>query len=205
MNTLIETITYKGHDIEVHYDNDAESPGKWDNEDCFIVYNHKQFNVKRDGFNPEAIYEHITETKRNFYDGYYVFSLYAYIHSGVSLSVSNNSYPFTCGFDTSMAGFVLVKRQKGWSYNKKKAFERAKSLVDTWNLYLGGEVYGYDSEHGGCWGFYGDEGKEGMISQAKEEIDEFLHEQKKQHFETLKNWIRSKVSILYRKPFELVI
>ena len=42
-----ETIEYKGHTIEIDYDETPYSPDEWGNEDMFIVYDHRQFYVKR--------------------------------------------------------------------------------------------------------------------------------------------------------------
>lgn len=206
MSNLIETIEYKGFEIEICYDTDPQSPDHWDNDDLFLVYDHRQFSVKRDGFNPYKIYEHYQETKKLFYDGYYVFPLYAYIHSGVSLSLGRSGYPFTDRWDVSSTGFILVKRMKGWTWKKKQALKAAESLVEEWNQYLSGEVYGFDWEHGRCWGFYGD--MEYCISQARDEVDGYIeHENKariKAHLTQLRTWIINRVPFAYRKPLELI-
>ena len=199
MNDLIETIEYKGREIEVFYDFDVESPDAWGNDDVFLVYDHRQFYVQRDGFDPDNIFNNMEEGFKLF-DGYWVFPLYAYIHSGVSLSLGRNKYPFTCGFDTSFKGFVLVKRQAKWSYKENQAYKIAESLVETWNIYLSGEVYGYNSDSGSCWGFYGDEGKEQMIAEAKGEIDYDIKKERKEHFERVKTWIKNHVPFYARKP-----
>ena len=169
-NNLIEKLNYRGYDIEVCYDSDPSSPDEWKNEDCFIVYDHRNFTIKRDGFNVHDIYEHLKEGYKT-YDGYWVIPLFAYIHSLVSLSVSKEAFLSGCRWDTSFAGFVLVKRQKNWSYKFDQAFKIAKCITEEWNIYLSGDIYGYNSDFGGCWGFYGDKGMKLMISEAKDEID----------------------------------
>lgn len=202
-DNLIETIEYRGYEIEVCYDTDAESPDLWGNDRVFIVYDHRDFDVRRKGFDPQDIFDHITETKRLFYDGYFVFPLYAYIHSGVSLSLGRSGYPFNCPWDTSYKGFVLVKRCKGWTYTRKKAEELAQSEVEEWNTYLSGDVYGYNSEVGGCWGFYGDEGRKQMIEDAKGEIDYEIEKKRESHFKQLKTWIKNRVPLEKRYSFQL--
>ncbi len=167
---LLETLTYRDHEIEIHQDENVESPDQWGNTDVFVVYDHRQFCVKREGFEPKDIFEHMTTTKKNFYKGYHVFVLYAYIHSGVALSVLNDAYPFNDRWDVSTTGFILVKKQKG-TYTRRMAIESAMGEVKIWNIYLSGDVYGYNSEVGSCWGFYGEDGKEQMITEAKGEID----------------------------------
>ena len=200
-DNAIEVINYRGHDIEVFQDDDVESPDTWGNEDVFIVHEHRQFNVERRGFDPQDIFEYLQSGKK-LYAGYWVFPLYAYIHSGVSLSLGKNTYPFTCQWDTSFAGFVLVKRTKGWSWTEEKACVIAGLEVDEWNMYLSGDVYGYNSEHGSCWGFYGEEGMKDMIEDAKAEIDYAIKEELKQHLIQLKQWIKAKVPLQYRHSFK---
>lgn len=193
---------YKGRTIEIMYDESPMSPEEWGNEDCFLVYDHRQFSVERKGYDPTDIFAHLEETKKFFYEGYYVFPVYAYIHSGVALSLGRTSYPFTCNWDTSYRGFALVKRQKGWTYTRTKAEKVAKSIVEEWNQYLGGEVYGYDTGTDSCWGYYGDEGRKEAISQAKACIDFEVKDTIKTHCNKVKQWIRNKVALIYREPLQ---
>ncbi len=55
-----ETIDYKGHKIEIIQDEDAESPDVWGNEDLFLVYDHRDFNVERKGIIPREIHQYLT-------------------------------------------------------------------------------------------------------------------------------------------------
>lgn len=191
----IDTINYRGIDINIFQDEDYESPSEWDNDDCFVVYDHRNFCVERKGFDPGEIFEHTQRTKRLFYDGYYVFPLFAYIHSGVSLSLGKTRYPFTDPWDTSFKGFVLVKRQKGWSYLKDKAIKIAQSVVDEWNDCLSGNVYGYDCGFDSCWGFYGDYNKSGLIEQAKSVVDYELKTRLTTRINQVKTWIKNSVPL----------
>lgn len=204
MRDTIRTEHYKGFDIEFAYDHDASSPDYWGNTDVFLVYDHRQFSVERKGFDPSDIMEHVRETKRWFYDGYFVFPLYAYIHSGVSLSLGSSGYPFNDRWDTSMAGFILVKRQTGWTYTKAKAEKVANSHVEEWNTYLSGDVFGYDWEHGGCWGFYNTDSIPEVLKDVKLEIDQYISDkiQKKvkAHIPKVKSWIKNRVPLIYREP-----
>jgi hypothetical protein len=158
--------------IKVVQDEQPDSPDEWGNEDAFIVYDHRQFSVTRKGFDPREIFEHIERTKKYFYDGYHVFPLYAYIHSGVALSVGDHNFP-DARWDVSMTGWVLVQKTKGWTWRRAKALEVAKAITEEWNQYLSGDVYGYkvydmgdaeadeeDEDEGtmvdSCWGYYGE-------------------------------------------------
>lgn len=174
----IEIIDHKGYDIHIYNDENAESPDKWENTDAFLVYDHRDFCIKRKGFDPTEILGHIQETKRRFYDGYYVFPVFAYIHSGVSLSVSHHNFP-DARWDVSKSGFCLVRREKG-VWPKQKALKLAEVIIEEWNQWLSGDVYGYESDISSCWGFYGALGKEQMIAEAKAEIDSVIEQKQKE-------------------------
>lgn len=74
------------------------------------------------------------------YSDYFIFTVNAYIHSGVSLSLSNDKYPFNDRFDVSTTGFVLVEKEE---YNEESAKNIAEGLIETWNTYLSGQVLYY--------------------------------------------------------------
>lgn len=200
MGNLIEKINYKGKIIETFYDENPMSPDEWKNDELFLVYDHGQFYVPVKGFDPVDIFQYFQENKRTLYKGYFVFPVYAYIHSGVSLSLGRNNYPFTCRWDTSSRGFVLCKKQKG-CYSSKKAYDLAEGLIEEWNQLLSGEVYGYNSDCGSCWSFYGDEGYKQMIIEAKGEIDYAEKKTVKNHIAKLKEQIRNRVPLMHRKQF----
>ena len=87
---------------------------------------------------------------------WWTFPLYAYIHSGVRLSLS----PFSCPWDSGQIGQVYVA--KDTARTCKRAERIAESYVATWNQYLEGDVWGYQIEADGevvdsCWGIYGRE------------------------------------------------
>ena len=139
---------------------------------------------------------------KKLYDGFWFFPVYAYIHSGVALSLSRNGYPFTCGWNTSFKGFILVERVKGWSWKENQAYEIAESHIETWNIYLSGQIYGYYSEAGSCGGFYGDEGYKEMMAEAKGEIDGEIKYKREQHLKQVKTYIKNHVPLQVRKPIE---
>lgn len=146
-----------GNILRVIQDENAESPDYWDNEDIFLVYEHRQFNVSREYFHPRDIFEHIKalHTGENkdriepLYEKYYIFNVYAYIHSGINLSLNNNSYPFNDKFDVSTTGYVLVHKEsfadkeKQTIIDEKTARKYAEDLIETWNQYLSGDVWGF--------------------------------------------------------------
>jgi hypothetical protein len=87
------------------------------------------------------------------YSDYWIFPVFAYIHSMVILSLSDSSYPHTCPWDTSFRGFILVEKVQEWyidnstkevNIHTEKAEEQAQGLIETWNNYLSSNVYGYE-------------------------------------------------------------
>ena len=138
----IETKRIGKYKIDVVQDEDANSPDFWGNDDVFVVYDHRQFDVRRKGFEPRDIFDHTSSRNKMFYDGHYVFVLYAYIHSGVALSVGDHNFP-DARWDVSSTGFVLVQRQKNWTWKRSEALKVAKAVTEEWNQYLRGDVYGY--------------------------------------------------------------
>jgi hypothetical protein len=152
MEQPVEEFEHAGLTIKIYQDYDAEAPDRWENEDLFLITTrNREFDVQRDGFTVESVSagEHKAD--------YHHLPLIAYVHSGVGLSLSRERYPFNCPWDSGKIGFVLVKKRAGFR-NIRKA---AQSLVDEWNQYLSGDVYGYVIESDGeghedsCWGFYG--------------------------------------------------
>ena len=198
---------YRGFTIKVLRDDDYESPDEWGNDDVFLVYDDRSFSVQRNGFNPAEIWSHFNDEphKHKLYNGYYVFEVYAYIHSGVALSLGRNGWPFNCPWDTSMKGFALIKRAKG-AYKEEKARKLAEGLIKLWNDYLSGNVYGFDVVESGdsCWGYYGDPEDSGLLEDAKSSIDHTIQVRLKKRQEELKNQILAKVPIQYRKEFDLL-
>jgi len=206
-NESILREEYKGYVITVGYDTNAESPQMGDVEclDAFIVYNHRQFYVKarigsvnldvsevseyfriKNELKNVGLSETYREELGDELKGYFDYSseftvkpLFAYIHSGVSLSLTGGK----CQFDESCSGYLFIKKQEEGGEDEEVL---AKSVIDMWNDYLGGNVYDYEihkettCEHCGHTesefvSDYGDiYGKpEDAMRMAKEEIDEF--------------------------------
>jgi hypothetical protein len=95
-----------------------------------------------------------------------ILPLYLYDHSGITISTT----PFSCGWDSGQIGFVFISKDKvkneyGVKRVTKKEIEKATKVllaeVETYDLYLRGEVYGYTliNENGdiedSCFGFIG--------------------------------------------------
>ena len=82
-----------------------------------------------------------------------IFPLYAYIHSGIALSLK----PFSCPWDSGQIGRVFVARSEASAECSTECIALGK--VREWSTYLAGERYGYQLESpdgdqvDSCWGF----------------------------------------------------
>ena len=154
-------IYYKGYKIKIRQDEDYESLNDWKDENLFLVYDHRQFTVKIDGFEPNDIYNYLElkskiaspigldesqeeledEIKGYFdYDSkYWIFPVEAYIHSGVDLSLFSGTKK--CRWDSSVTGYILASKEE--FKNLETATNAAEELIKTWNQYLSGDVWGY--------------------------------------------------------------
>lgn len=190
---MSETIEYKGLKIKIEQDQDAESPSAWGDNSLFLVANHRDFYVpepgeKRCPSDPAELLEWYKST-------HWIFPLEAYIHSGVRLAFGHEGNFPDRRWDVSQLGFIFAAK-KEWRLNKS-ARKAAASLIETWNQYLTGDVYGYIVEDGepdeeSCWGFYG---YDYCVEQAKEQADSILAHRLKAKTEKAKAFIKNAVPL----------
>lgn len=152
-----EDINYKGYKIKIRQDEYYESPNDWGDENLFLVYDHKQFTVKRKGFEPQDIYESGLAYEKN----YWILPVEAYIHSGVSLSLFSGTK--LCRWDSSVSGYILASKKE--FKNLETAKTAAEGLIKTWNQYLSGDIWGYIIEKSNT-----------VYSISKEKFDRLLFE-----------------------------
>jgi len=185
-NDLIESIDYKDYKINVYQDMDYHSPELYDGDDkdLFLTAYHRDFSVDSkiisksecvalatcDYDGDDDLKTRCQELKKQ----YHYFDLEAYIHSGVVLALSYEGNFVDRKWDVSQLGMVFASKKE--FKTRDKARQAALSLIETWNDDLSGNVHGYmienknGNEFGGCWGFYGDYQKSGLIESAEAEI-----------------------------------
>ena len=125
---------YKNYSYLIEQDKFTENPDQW-SDDLFLVYDHRNFCIERDGFYPTEINDYLNGDDDYDFSDYWIFPIYAYIHSGVSLSLTHNGDKW----DTSMQGYMLANKKEFIS--EKQAKENVEILLKMWNTYLSGEVY----------------------------------------------------------------
>jgi hypothetical protein len=168
MEDIIEQFEHKGLTVKLCPDPDAESPDSWENDNGVLIVTTKNryFDVtpkdwKADHLGDIMKAAHLKARKYKHGNEYYhVRLLYAYVHSGVALSLSHTGQ-FADNWDGGLIGAVLIKTGVVGHGKKHGVDACATSHVKTWNDYLSGSVYGYvvedaDGNHlDSCWGFYG--------------------------------------------------
>lgn len=111
--------------------------------------------------------------------------IYMYDHSGITIKTT----PFSCPWDSGLVGYIFVTKEtvrKEFGINRvtKEWVEKIKgylnSEVETYDIFLRGEMYGFRIEENGeevdsCWGFFGsDPLTNGMSDNFDEEWIELL-------------------------------
>lgn len=211
MDNTVETEVYKGYTINIAYDMDPESPREWDNitvmHCCHTEYNlgDEQYNLRREADKEDWV-AMLKQVKRN---GDIVLPLYIFDHSGITVSLT----PFSCRWDSGQVGYVIVPRKKMIEeFNKKnftpalkkKALEIAENEVKTYDMFLRGDVYGYEIEDSegesidSCWGYFGSDYTD-LLNEAQSVIDNHIERERKEHQKKLKAQIKGKTPLEKRE------
>lgn len=179
--------------LRIENDPDPQSPGEWDCGVFLITTRNRYFHPEEPkgwslercrvlaGGKPEEGDDPPSDEEKARYK---VFPLYAYIHSGVALSLGRHGQ-FSDRWDSGMIGFVVVDVEETGTPDPEKL---AEGSVEEWNQYLSGDVWGYvvervetcslGHEHvteqaDSCWGIYGEdycreEGERALASYVKD-------------------------------------
>jgi hypothetical protein len=171
MNT-VETIDYRNFRINIVQDENYSSDMLNEDDSIFLLYYHRDFWVTRKGYEKELTNAALADMMKD----YFFIPVYAYIHSGVALSLGNTTYPFDCRWDTSMCGGIFILKSDTDFNTVKKRNKYAEGMIKEWNDVLSGNVYGYqvmsnDEEIDSCWGFVGDYETSGIVDEAKGIVD----------------------------------
>ena len=168
------TIEYRGYVINIEPDEYSEPPREWDNLGTMVCFS-KRYNLG-DDHDFDGVDELEDYVNR---DDIISLPLYLFDHSGITM----NTHPFSCPWDSRQVGYIFVSKETvreeyGWKNITKSRRQRVeeylKGEVDTYNMYLTGQVYGYviEDQHGNhldfCGGFYGEEQ---ALIKAKDSVD----------------------------------
>lgn len=160
----IETFEHNGLTIKIYLDASYESPREWDNLGTMVCA-HRRYSLGDKQLDPEEIREIIERA------GVISLPLYLYDHSGLTM----NTTGFSCPWDSGQVGYIYVTKEKlrkefGVKRLSRKKIARALELlkgeVETYDMYLRSDIYGYvisqpcekcgePEELDSCWGYYG--------------------------------------------------
>lgn len=167
----IETINYNGHEINVYYDEYAESPRTWDNL-SMIYSNSRRYSpdkldiddlMREIGISEFPGFDALLQRMEHDYIAYRVCIV---DHSYVALSLNRPVPNPYMGFDSGTFGIIAVakdavRREYKVKRITKKIREKVEAVfegeLNTLQKYMNGEVYGYmidDGDMDSCWGFY---------------------------------------------------
>ena len=210
----METIEYKGFNINIDYDEYAESPRDWDNLGTMACFHNRydlgdKHDIKADAFSSWDEMRAYIEKEHN---PLVILPLFLYDHSGISIRTCVHGQHSS--WDGGWVGFIFVSKEKvkeEWKVKrispklKKKIEELLLGEINTYDDYIQGSVYHYsvDSEEGEsidtCSGFYGyDHDKSGLLEHAKNEIDCYIEAEKEKKQARLKFLIKNKVALQHR-------
>lgn len=145
--------------VRLEQDTYEEQP-EGDSSAFLCAWHNREFYVAPPGvkghFDPQAVIDQYKGT-------HWIFPLDAYIHSGVSLALAGEGGHWPDQqWDVSRNLGAIFCAKKEWRM-RKKAEKYARAVVEEWNQYLSGDVWGYivEDQDGetleSVWGFYGSE------------------------------------------------
>jgi hypothetical protein len=157
--------------LTIEQDSYPESPRSWDNLATMLFfgeYSHlgdkHEHNIKASHYNGWGELRRVIE---DAYDVACIVPIYAYIHSGMTISTT----PFSCRWDSGQLGFAIItKKDLRNNYNIKRCTKKYKEYgidihikneVETLDQYVRGDVYSFEVKDkdenviDSCSGFYG--------------------------------------------------
>lgn len=158
--------------VKIEFDPDPPNPRKdYDNLATMVAF-HRRYNLgdetdyKADDYSSwDELEEAITKNE----DPAVIQPLFLYDHSGLAMSTGSfRGRAPHAEWDSGQVGFIFISKEKARKeYGKltKKNLEDARKVlegeVETYDQYLGGQIYGYviedenEEELDAVWGFYG--------------------------------------------------
>lgn len=174
---ILQELKHAGKTIKIVYDPETNPRTDYDNGVILAYWHPREVigDIKIDHLTKEEIEAEYAEKGDPILA---ILPLYAYIHSGITVSAG---FAFSCLWDSGQVGWAFITQSKsdlmGWGgWSAEKLEEAIRAEVKTYDDYLGNRVYGYDIEGldgdhlASMGGFIGD--MEYCISEAKAHAEE---------------------------------
>lgn len=202
-------MEYKGINIRIRHDEGLNPREHFDNAGKMICFHSRYSLGDEHSWDVDEFKEYLESDEVLAW-----LPLYLYDHSGITM----NTTGFSCRWDSSQVGAIYITQEgcdklgytEKWAksdWNEGGTFESAlehvlKAEVKEYDQYITGEVYLFEIEEtGDCvGGFFGyDHEESGLLDHARSEIDAYLQDKMKTRLKKLKQYITSKVPIIYRE------
>lgn len=152
-NNLIETIKEKNKILKIYVDTFPISPRDETSYNLTkLILNHRRYDLPNElniNFDNFDSLENIKEHLKNEHKAVLIYTIRAYEHSGLSISLSNE-YPFNDVWDSGVLGFIVVLKEdliKEYKKLNKSTLQTAEKVLrsefEVYKNYIEGEVYGY--------------------------------------------------------------
>jgi hypothetical protein len=167
MSYIERTFAVGAYTVEIVRDDDAQSPADYGDDSLFLAYGTRSVAAGPAGYarNGAARIGRYHVCRLGVYDGpYTVLMLGAAVAPTDTDDTDDDS-------DDTRPGYVYVSRDE-WP-DSEAAERAAECLVNEWNDYLSGNVYGYrvkDSDGDtvdSCWGYTGDPDASGVVTEGR--------------------------------------
>lgn len=204
--------SYKGYTIEIHPDEDPQSPREWDNLGTMVCF-HKRYDLgdkhefKSNNYNNwKEVAKGIEETVGKAI----ILPLYLYDHSGLRIKIGSFQGLLPQGhaeFDSGQVGYIYCTYEKACKEYSQPTMNldlmvKVKKIlegeVETYDTYLAGGVVGYVVKNpkgevtDSCWGYYSDED---AMTDAKAIVDFAVKEKLKAKQEKTKVFVKHHVPL----------
>jgi len=183
MSTKIESFEHNGRKVAIYFDDDARSP-RGEDRDCnlaTLVCWHRRRNLgdeQIEGMTEAELRVFVTERDEEILA---MLPLYIYEHGGVTMSTG----AFGDRWDSGQVGWAYITKSRaeelgcvGAAWDAVHYCEAIKNEVETYAMFLRGEVYGYvvkgidGEELDSCWGFYGLDDVRREAKEAAEDMED---------------------------------
>ena len=188
MEDIIKTIRIGNKELRIFRDEDSESPREWDNLGKMVCF-HRRYTLgdKHDFKTPSEFDAWIKRRK------VVMLPLYLLDHSGISMQTHDFGDGYIPRFDSGQVGYIYatyknIKENFGLKTVGDELIKRTKEILEgevrTYDMFLRGEVYGFQlvkiAECEKCkkeeeetidsvWGFYGDDFEQnGMLENLED-------------------------------------
>lgn len=195
MDNAITERKIGDYTLRVYYDENPCNPREEYEHDSIIYSNHRMYNP--DGHKIDEIFGEDDRLDREFVRDHYMLKIYAYIHSGISLSTT----PFSDAWDSGLFGIIAIP--KSTFDSKEKAEKFMEDEIQELQQYYDGEIYYWrvfdkeGDEVDSCYNYYDEKQAE---SEAEDAINSIIR-QKERELEEMRVAVRDAVDELRGKMF----